>query len=165
MSEPRVNLTVTMDPELEKVVTKLRQNEKYAINSERRAQALEARDLGQHPAQQAALQAAVAYRLQRKLYQDKVADARERGLKFLEVGLDAKPFGYRVMTVAYLVDRRDVISVSTALFNPGDQFDKLEGRYVATCNFNNKERIRLRKPGNKTVHQYLHDVFFEAVAP
>jgi hypothetical protein len=81
-----------------------------------------------------------------------IAHATSEGVRFIEIA----PINYTVkpavparegrMTIAYAVDRRNVVAVSTSLCHPDDQFDKLLGRYLALDNLIQRRSVTVRLP-------------------
>lgn len=90
-----------------------------------------------HPKAAEAIQRADARRCNRNIYKAAMKRAHEMGVKFLVVGN---------LTIAYKVDRRDVISLSTALKNPGDKTDVLFGKFSAFERFELFNYIQVKRP-------------------
>lgn len=65
------------------------------------------------------------------------------------------------MTVAYQINRRNVITVSTTLLHPNDQFNKLTGEAMASTNFDAGCAIHLRMPAHYQgrVTEFLRETF------
>lgn len=100
-----------------------------------------------------------------------VADLTKQGVRFLEIepegsyddkGRLIKPKHGR-MTLAYFSVGRSIITVSTAICHPNDQFDKLTGRAIAGVNLATDRCIALRKPTScrMTMKQWLSYKFTE----
>ena len=97
-----------------------------------------------------------------------VKAAQAQGVHFVDIHpLDySEPYPYKPskegrMTIAYRVDRRNVIAVSTALCHTGDDFDKLEGRARAAVNMSAGHTILMRAPNPrfKSVKNFLLEAF------
>lgn len=105
-----------------------------------------------HPMQVEAELFARNRKAQRQAMKSEVLAATSRGLHFLEIAptnyatKPALPAREGRMTIAYMVDRRNVVMVATALCHPDDQFDKLHGRHLALTNFVNGQAVMLRLP-------------------
>lgn len=90
-----------------------------------------------HPKAAEAIQKADARRNFRNIMKASMKRAHEMGVKFLIVGN---------LTIAYKVERRDVISLSTALKNPGDKADPLFGKHEAFSRFELFNYIQIKRP-------------------
>ncbi len=90
-----------------------------------------------HPKAAEAIQRADARRNNRNIMKAAMRRAHDRGVKFLVVGN---------LTIAYKVDRRDVINISTALKNPGDKADPLFGKFAAFERFELFNYIQVKRP-------------------
>jgi len=117
-----------------------------------------------HPQAIAAQARAAEREARRKAAETIVKAAQAQGVHFVEIHpidyttpYPHKPAKSGKMTVAYRVDRRNVIAVSTALCHPGDDFDKLEGRARAAVNMAEGHTILLRAPNPriKSVKDFL----------
>lgn len=62
-------------------------------------------------------------------------------------------------TLCYVVDRRDLMQVSTAILHPTDRYDKLSGQAVALSRFLAKECILLKKPSGVDAKTFLRTAF------
>ena len=96
-----------------------------------------------HPKATEAIQRADARRNRRNIMKAALERAHEMGVKFLIVGN---------LTIAYKVDRRDVISLSTALKNPGDKNDVLFGKFSAFERFELFNYIQIKRPSQDPLY-------------
>lgn len=120
-----------------------------------------------HPMQVEAELFATKRREERKAMKSEVLNATSNGMHFLEI----TPTNYTVkpavparegrMTIAYMIDRRNVVAMATAICHPDDQFDKLLGRHLALTNFIDGGYVTLRVPTrqNVSVKQALSMMF------
>ena len=92
-----------------------------------------------HPKAAEAIQRADTRRNTRNIYKAAMKRAHEMGVKFLIVGN---------LTIAYKVERRDVISLSTSLKNPGDKADPLFGKFSAFERFELFNYIQIKRPAD-----------------
>lgn len=92
-----------------------------------------------HPKAAEAIQRANTRRNTRNIYKAAMKRAHEMGVKFLIVGN---------LTIAYKVDQRDMIRLSTALKNPGDKTDVLFGKFSAFKRFELFNYIQIKRPTN-----------------
>lgn len=87
---------------------------------------------------------------EQKTYRDNlkliIASAWKNGIRFITEG---------DLTVCYHARGGDVIEISTALRNPKDKFDKLEGRMQALANFYDNKTILLKKPKMMATHYFM----------
>jgi uncharacterized protein (UPF0276 family) len=105
-----------------------------------------------HPLQVEAELFAAKRRAERASMKEAIAHATANGMRFIEIA----PTNYTVkpaaparagrMTIAYAIDRRNVVGVATSLCHPDDQFDKLLGRYLALEHFINERIVTLHLP-------------------
>ena len=120
-----------------------------------------------HPMQVEAELFAAERRKKRKAMKAEVLNATNNGMHFLEItptnyaARPAVPAREGRMTIAYAVDRRNVVAIATALCHPDDQFDKLLGRHIALTNFIDGAYVMLRVPTrqNVSVKQALSMMF------
>ena len=101
-----------------------------------------------HPKAAEAIIKADARRCNRNIYKAAMKRAHEMGVKFLVVGN---------LTIAYKVDRRDVISLSTALKNPGDKTDVLFGKFSAFERFELFNYIQIKRPNQGRIYGDKHE--------
>lgn len=106
-----------------------------------------------HPRQAEAQEKARVVAAKRQAAADIIATAREHGIRFVEVDpqtssmeFTTKPPKAGRLTVAFIEERRNIVTVSTAICHPGDKFDKRTGRAVAALNMIEGHFIQLRKP-------------------
>lgn len=83
-----------------------------------------------------------------------VAKAWKNGIRFITEG---------DLTVCYNARNGDVIEISTALRNPKDKFDKLEGRMQALSNFYDNKTILLKKDKDMTAYEFMQEYFVDSV--
>ena len=95
-----------------------------------------------HPKAAEAIQRADARRCNRNIMKAAMERAHEMGVKFLIVGN---------LTIAYKVERRDVISLSTSLKNPSDKADVLFGKFSAFERFELFNYIQIKRPAQPTL--------------
>ena len=108
-----------------------------------------------HPKAAEALQRADARRYNRNIYRAALKRAQADGVRFLVVGN---------LTIAYKVDRRDVINLSTSLKNPGDKTDVLFGKFTAFERFEMFNYIQIKRPSQaprfrRPIKAFLQGVF------
>lgn len=104
---------------------------------------------------------------ERAVLKDIVTQATEQGVHFVEIQPqdysgnyhDPKPAKAGRMTIAYMVQRRNVIAISTSLCHPTDDFDKLFGRARAAIQMANGHHILMRVPAGESVKRFLRGTF------
>lgn len=94
-----------------------------------------------------------------------VEQATSQGIRFIEI----TPYDYNTdkpskvgrMTIAYFIDHRNVVAISTALCHPDDHFDKLVGRALAAHEMLCEHFVQLRIPLRKgqTMKTQLAEMF------
>jgi hypothetical protein len=79
-----------------------------------------------------------------------VENAQQEGVRFVEImpmsGFGEAPPKAGRMTIAYLQDRRNIVTIATAICHRNDEFDKLTGRAMAALNLSEGHTVQLRKP-------------------
>jgi hypothetical protein len=107
-----------------------------------------------HPKAAEAIQRADARRRNRNIYKAAIKRAQADGVRFLVIGN---------LTIAYKVDRRDVINLSTSLKNPSDKTDVLFGKFTAFERFEMFNYIQIKRPAHPhyrpTIKDFLQDTF------
>lgn len=92
----------------------------------------------------------------RQSWRKEIQHAKEaHGVRFLRVN---------DMTICYRTDKHDVIELSTALRNPTDQYNKIDGQHLALVRFASNNRILIRRPKHQrkvhpSVSKYLSVLF------
>jgi hypothetical protein len=71
-------------------------------------------------------------------------------LSFVQVG---------IYTIAYKRDRRDLLTISTAIRHPNDKQDLVMGKLIAAERFMNSERIQIKKSSYDTPSDALREMF------
>ena len=113
-----------------------------------------------HPKAIAALEVQLALRREQD-YQKLFIEAliRDCGYQFYEF---RKTPTTRPLTLCFVVQKKDVIHVSTALMHPQDHYSKRVGRFKAATAMRHGHWITLRKPSNTSAIDYLRTVFGNA---
>ena len=113
-----------------------------------------------HPQLVAANARVAAMKAEQKFRKDWVANMVEDcGYRFVDFG---SGFLVRPMTVCYIIQKKDVLHVSTAIMHPTDHYQPAEGRFQAATAMKHGHWITLRKPSDCTAKQYLIGVFGNA---
>ena len=92
-----------------------------------------------HPKAVEAQAAAAKRRKEREEQAKLVADLKQRGVRFLHIG-DGN------VTVAYRVDRHNVVYAANTIRHPNDKHDSLLAKAVAGLRLMNGQYVTLRKP-------------------
>jgi hypothetical protein len=106
-----------------------------------------------HPQAIAAAERAKQRDLERRAERATVAEARDFGVRFVEVtpqqldftAPDA-PVKAGRMTIAYMERGRNIIEIATSICHRADEFNKVTGRALAGLALMNGQSILLRKP-------------------
>lgn len=93
-----------------------------------------------HPKAAEAQAAAAKRRNEREQQAKLVADLKQRGVRFLHIG--------NHVTVAYRVDRQDVVHAANTIRHPDDRNDSLLAKAIAGLRLANGKFVTLRKPPN-----------------
>lgn len=111
-----------------------------------------------HPKAAEAQARAAETRAKRAALKARVALFRQRGIHFVHVGN---------ITVAYRVDRRDIVHVANAVCHANDKFDPLVGKDLAGDRLSNGMYITLRRPDNpfKSGKAKMRDLMFHVFNP
>ena len=91
-----------------------------------------------HPKAAEAQAAAAKRREERAEYAKLVAEFKRVGIRFMHLG--------NHVTVAYRVDRHDVVHAANTLRHPNDKHDSLFAKYLAGLRLANGQFVTLRKP-------------------
>lgn len=98
-----------------------------------------------------ALEAEATAQANRKVRADLKAivnEATRQGIRFIEITpfnyVTQKPAKEGRMTIAYFIDHRNVVTISTAICHPDDHFDKLIGRALAANEMFSQHFVQLR---------------------
>lgn len=110
-----------------------------------------------HPKAAEAQARAAEARAKRADLKARVALFRQRGIRFAHVGN---------ITVAYRIDRRDIVHVANAVCHANDKFDPLEGKALAGDRLSNGMYITLRRPlSNPFMPSNTRDLMFYVFGP
>lgn len=105
-----------------------------------------------HPQAVAAMARAKQRDLERRAERATIEEAREAGIRFVEVTpqsfsfSDTGPIKAGRMTIAYRERGRNIVEVSTSICHRADEFNKSTGRALAGLGLLNGQSILLRKP-------------------
>ena len=93
-----------------------------------------------HPKAAEAEAAAAKRREERAEHAKLVAQLKKSGVRFLHIGNN--------VTVAFRVDRQDVVRVANTVRHPNDRHDSLLAKALAGMRLTNGQYVTLRRPSN-----------------